>query len=147
MIEAIHAYLELFSQERSPKEITCEDLTEVLDRLLVAYHDTRDAAPDSETHPPSLDYDEVRERVQRSFPGFGYYAWSAPEALPGDAVMTGDAIDDLADIYKELSGVAWLSENSSIADAAWHFRFGFRSHWGRHLLDLRSYLHWRLFEQ
>jgi len=147
MNEAIRAYLDLFSQERSPKEVNCEDLVEVLDRLLVAYHDTRDAAPDSETHPPSLSYDAVRKRVQRSFPGFGYYAWSPPETLPGDAVMTGDAVDDLADIYKELSGVAWLSENSSNADAVWHFRFGFRSHWGRHLLDLRSYLHWRLFEQ
>jgi len=60
--------------------------------------------------------------------------------------MTGDAIDDLADIYGDLIGVSWLWENSGEADAVWHFRFGYQTHWGRHLLDLRSYLHWKLYE-
>lgn len=146
MKEAVTAYLRLFNETTFPGERTPERLAEVLDRLAVAFHETKDVAPATNAPPPSLSYAEARERVRRSFPDFGVYAVAAPEDLPPAEVMVGDAIDDLADIYNDLSGVAWLLQNGSEADAIWQFRFDFQSHWGRHLLNLRSYLHWRLYE-
>jgi len=147
MLESVREFLRLF-EDASPAEVhSSERLCEALDRLLLTYHESSNIAPDTNAQPPSLSYDEVRERVRRSFPDFGFYAVAAPENMPPSAVMVGDAIDDLADIYKDLSGVAWLLENGNDADALWQFRFDFQSHWGRHLLNLRSYLHWRLYEQ
>jgi hypothetical protein len=58
----------------------------------------------------------------------------------------GAGWDDLADITSDLREVLWCWENTSEADAAWHFRFLYQIHWGRHLHNLRSYLHMRLFE-
>src|SRR3546814_14547549 len=84
--------------------------------------------------------------MERCFPELGLYGWSELEVQRGGEVMVGDAIDDLADIYAELRGVAWLSAYSRTADVVWQFRNGFQTHWGRHLLDLRSYLHWSLVD-
>jgi hypothetical protein len=53
-----------------------------------------------------------------------------------------DAIDDLTDI--EMERVERLGDNAA-QDAAWHFRFSNRNHWGRHPRNLRSYVHARQF--
>jgi len=147
MLNAVRDYLKLFDGKTAPEERNPEQLARVLDQLLTAYHGSVDVSPTTDIQPPSQDHREIRGLMERCFPGFGLYGWSAPEEIPGDEVMMCDAINDLADIYAELSGVMWLSENSGKADAIWQFRFGFQSHWGRHLLNLRSYLHWYLYEQ
>ena len=51
-----------------------------------------------------------------------------------------DAIDDLADIAKDLIQFMWFLDNVSLSDAIWDFRFGYQSHWGPHLHGLRAYL-------
>jgi hypothetical protein len=51
------------------------------------------------------------------------------------------AASDLAEIASDLSEVLWLFENASHNDAVWDFRFGYQSHWGRHLHEVRTYLH------
>ncbi|MGF1594498.1 MAG: DUF5063 domain-containing protein [Kiloniellaceae bacterium] len=146
MIAAVREFLRLFEEATPDEERTPERLSERLDRLLVAYHESPDFAPQSHVLAPSRDFRDDRRLMEARFPDFGYYAWCEPGELLSDDVMVGDAIDDLADIYSELRGVMWLLENSSQSDAVWHFRFGYRTHWGRHLLDLRSYLHWKLHE-
>lgn len=37
--------------------------------------------------------------------------------------------------------VLWLFENADENDAIWDFRFGYQTHWGRHLHEMRVYLH------
>ncbi|MFN7134579.1 MAG: DUF5063 domain-containing protein, partial [Myxococcales bacterium] len=58
-------------------------------------------------------------------------------------IMVGDAIDDIVDIANDLQQVVWRWETTSEADALWHFRFSFTSHWGAHLRALQLYLHER----
>ncbi len=147
MLNTVRDYLAFFDDDTSPQERSPDRLANILDQLLSAYHQSADVAPSSDILPPPRGHHETRSRMERCFPDLGLYGWSAPEQLPGEDVMTCDAIDDLADIYDELRGVVWLSENSGETDALWQFRFGFQSHWGRHLLNLRSYLHWYLYER
>lgn len=147
MIDSVREFLRLFDEAAPASARQPERLCEVLDRLSIAYHKSGDVSPTSDLHPPRESYNEARSLIQGCFPDLGFYGWSAPEDRPGDDVMVGDAIDDLTDIYGELRGVTWLCENASPEDALWHFRFGYQSHWGRHLLNLRSYLHSRLYEQ
>jgi hypothetical protein len=79
------------------------------------------------------------------FPDFGFYSVADPGDLPGE-VLVGDAIDDLCDIARDLREVRWLADHGHEADAIFAFRFGYQSHWGQHLHDLRRYLYFRQFE-
>lgn len=146
MIEVSRSFLRFIQDVDANEEPSLERLAELLDRLLVAYPESSDVAPATETKPPSGDYGTWRGLVQSRFPDFGLYAWVDPAENGHDEPMTGDIVDDLADICGELSGVVWLWENSGAGDAVWHFRFGYQKHWGRHLLNARSYLHQALYE-
>lgn len=109
-----------------------------------AYHTTPNFSSD-DYDPPDRSYEEAREIAARAFPSFGFYADVTPEPISAPDVIVGDAIDDLADIAVELQEVEWRWTNTSPEDAAWAFRFGYQSHWGKHLHNLRRYLHDRQF--
>src|SRR3546814_18221680 len=85
----------------------------------------RALGPGNKCRDDSLEDD--RQLATRCFPELSLYGWSGPEARPGDDVMVGDAIDDLADIYAELRGVVCLSTSSRSENATWQFRHGFPS--------------------
>ena len=146
MLDSVRNFLRLFEDATPAEERTPERLAELLDRLLIAYHESADVAPETDTVPPSGDFRDDRRLMESCFPDFGHYAWCEPEDDPGRDVLVGDAIDDLADIYAELRGVDWLSANGSQADTIWQFRHSYQAHWGRHLLNFRSYLHRKLHE-
>lgn len=55
--------------------------------------------------------------------------------------MIGDAINDAADIASDLSNAIWRWKHTSEADALWHLELDYRTHWGRHLNDLRWYVY------
>lgn len=138
MLEAIKGFL-VVAFGPDPAEIT--DLCRALDRLALSVHDTPEGEPtDDDRAPPRNDYVAVRERIAPRFPGLGHYALAWPLDTDGQA-LTGDAIDDLADIALDLSEVVWRVEHFGMDDAAWHFRFLYVVHWGRHLHHLRVYLH------
>ena len=64
MIEAVRSFL-TFIQDTDPNEKpSLKRLAELLDRLLVAYHESSDAAPATETQPTSGDYETWRGLVQ-----------------------------------------------------------------------------------
>ena len=61
-----------------------------------------------------------------------YREVSDPYAEPAEGEVTGDIIDDLGDIYRDLQRglVHWRNGNSG--DALWAWRFNFEVHWGEH---------------
>lgn len=113
------------------------------DRILAAIHDLPDVADDSDyPDPPEKEYKKTRELVSAAFPDFGFYNLpdTVLEDIGGSKVMVGDAIDDITDIVDEFTEVLWRHEHTSAEDAIWHLRFGYTSHWGRHMRDLQFYL-------
>lgn len=152
LLRTVESYLALFSQTGDEPAIgRTERLAIALDALASAYH----AAPNgpfvnAERNPPKRDfeqgYKQLRAAAVAAFPDFGYYACVKIDAVPPslDDCMIGDAIDDLADIAGDLGEVAWRWHNNGAPDATWHFRNLYEIHWGRHLHDLRSYVHFKL---
>lgn len=116
-------------------------LVRALDALALAYDDAADGEPDEmEFEPARLNYEHTCTIVRSRFPQLGHYAVVNPLVLPSDETLTGDAIDDLADIAGDLSEVLHRYEAVGADDAVWHFKFGYEIHWGWHLHELRLYL-------
>jgi len=118
-------------------------LFQQLSELMVAALEMEDGEPVSDDyHPPEQDIHQIRDIISHNFPHFGYY--NIPESLKeniGDsAVITADAVDDLADIIKELHEVLWLHSGNHREGAEWHFKFNFSTHWGSHLSRLIYYV-------
>jgi hypothetical protein len=135
MIVTIRDFLAAAREKNPP---CLRDLARTLDALASAYHETEDGEPaDFDAEPPKFDYPATRMEAAARFPSLGLYSAMALE--PGE-MLTGDAVDDLADIIRDMREVTWRWEHLGESDARWMFRLGY-SHWGQHLFDLRSYLH------
>ena len=138
-IAAARSFLSLIEESGVPSS---RDLLRALDGLAMAYHETPEGDPaDDDETPPRKDYQERYACIGKRFPDYGYYAASDPSEPVSEAAMTGDAIDDLADISADLEKVIWRFDNLGPDDAHWHFRFLFEIHWGMHLRQLALYLH------
>lgn len=148
MIDAVRGYLALLRSP--PANHRLESLAAALDGLAAAYHSTPDVPCDDVLEPEDSTTDaQMRALATAAFPDFGFYTVVRPDEKPerwDQRPMTGDAIDDLADIARDMEQVERLWESGRAEDAGWQFRFGYRTHWGRHLQDLRSYVHARLHE-
>ena len=85
---------------------------------------------------------DLRENICRNFPDFGLYKTSIdPTNFDNlDDFGVGDAIDDLADIIKDLLEIKWRIENNSIADGLWYFENLFNGHTKEHVVDLLKYI-------
>ncbi|GGW74531.1 hypothetical protein DFQ11_1124 [Winogradskyella epiphytica] len=92
--------------------------------------------------PLRLDYDGIRGIVTQHFPDFGWYhsVWESHKINEDAVLITGDAIDDLTDIIKDLIEVQWRFENNSEKDGLYQFEFLMRHHCEQHLVDLLKYL-------
>jgi len=141
MATAINAYLALLKEEPDEENVRLSKLCEALDSLLVEYHRAPDVEPDTEDSSPTVPYEPLAARASASFPELGLYTDVDPTEGLTQEVTQGDAIDDLADIARDLSGVISLIESGAANDAIWEFRFGYQTHWGMHLHRLRRYLH------
>lgn len=123
-----------------PGPADLHELARALDRLLAVYHDTPDSAPEDEDRdPPDRSHLDDYTTIAARFPMLGLYPNPDPAVIEGD-LLIGDAINDLADIARDMSSVVWLWENVSEAEARWYFRLHY-FHWGTHLVDVRRYLH------
>jgi hypothetical protein len=85
---------------------------------------------------------ELRKMVTVQFPNYGYYnvAEDVTTKIGESNAIVGDAIDDIADIAKELYETKWRWDNNSPEDSLWHFKNNFEMHWGEHLRELQIYL-------
>ncbi len=92
--------------------------------------------------PPTVDLLSIRKNVQLNFPELSYYnvPSDVSRKIAETEIIIGDAVEDLSEIIKDFYEFIWLSENTSIDNAIWHFRFGYKAHWGKHMNDLLFYL-------
>lgn len=119
---------------------TDKALSEALDRLVVAYHDTPDAlVSDNEQEAPREDGVSLYKKVALRFPDYGWYPVAYPLEPADQEMGMADAIDDLADLTCDLREVVWLADNVSVNDAHWEFRQQYL-HWGQHARRLSLYL-------
>ena len=140
---AIRGFLSLLEDDDLTVSQAEDRLPRLLDQLALAQahlnyvHDARE-------HPaaPGMDYQQLRQRVADRFPNYGYYntAEHVTTNIGQSGTIVGDAIDDLADIARDLYAVEWCWLNNGEADALWHFEQDFRHHWRRHLRGLQLYL-------
>ncbi|RKG83935.1 DUF5063 domain-containing protein [Corallococcus terminator] len=145
--EAIQSLFAVFDAEVDAPTREC-DLRLALDRIALASHfvdvefDPNAPSPDDV---PTTPYKEFSQRLGQCFPGLGYYSVSLDSTDLGEEKPgVGDAIDDLADIARDLQEVLLRWETSEV-DALWHFQFNFGAHWGQHLRALQLHLHERAF--
>ncbi len=149
MLQAINDYLALLDKPPDDAVDRLIKLTTVLDRLVAAYHDLPEPVCDGDAPDrPEPDYNEYKllyEKARSAFPGLDLYACCDPFEGVDATVMLADPYNDLADIARDFNEVLWDWENVGAAHAAWRFELYFMSHWGAHLLQLRYYLHLRLY--
>ncbi len=65
----------------------------------------------------------------------GLYGTVDPTDVVGDTPLTGDVIDDLSDVWRDVRRGLDAHRAGRIDEACWQWRFTFRSHWGRHAAE------------
>jgi hypothetical protein len=85
----------------------------------------------------------VRHMMCAKFPDLGLY-WTALDPIIRSGIEaeigTGDAIDDLLDIFQELSEVKWLFDQHGRDEALAGLKFRYQHHLYMHVVPLRGYL-------
>jgi uncharacterized protein DUF5063 len=56
-----------------------------------------------------------------------------PYDFVDESSVVGSLADDISDIYAEIAGALKCWDAGNRDGALWTWRFGFQSHWGRHL--------------
>jgi hypothetical protein len=139
---AVDDYLALIRRGSGDFEQDVEQLSLLLDHLCIGYRNAHYEFESGHPDPPDVDYGDIRELSAKRFPHFGHY--NVPEYitthLKESPLVMGDAIDDIADIARDLTDVEWCFANTGDHDALWHFRIGFETHWGPHARALQWYL-------
>ena len=69
-----------------------------------------------------------------------------PLPVPGEEPITGDLMDDIADIYRDVISGLRIYQAGRKPAAAWHWSFSFRNHWGEHATSAIRALYWYLRE-
>lgn len=141
VIDDAEHFLQLATKGPPP---STEQLICALDRLALAYHTGKGVRfVDDNVEPPTRDFKTTYDQLAQRFPELGLYATCDPLNLNTSKMLTGDAIDDLADIVGDLSEVIWRNKKVGTENAIWHFCNDYEIHWGRHLRELTLYLHAR----
>jgi hypothetical protein len=141
---AIENYLSAISSsdgvesERIQRLILSLDELALLSNNVLFDFDERDYS-----EPPEEGHRASKENIAKLFPSLGHYniALDISDDVGQTSLAVGDAIDDIADIARDLKEIIWRFEKTSNADALFHFQLLFRSHWGMHLRSLQLYLH------
>ncbi len=140
---AIRDFLGLLENGGLSVEQAEEKLPALLDHLAFAQSFVSFTYDDAEyPDSPAQNYDTLRATVTKRFPNYGYYniAEKITTDIGDSGTLVGDAIDDLADIARDLYKVEWYWSNTSEANALFHFGNDFRHHWRQHLRGLQLYL-------
>ena len=127
--------------------VESENKIDVIQKLLVGlyseYLNLETDFDDSDfEEEPDFDYTQIKKNVESNFPEFGWYhsVWESHKIVEDADLTTGDAIDDLSDIIKDMLQIKWQFENTSQKYAEWCFKDLMRIHSEQHLVNLLKYL-------
>jgi hypothetical protein len=92
---------------------------------------------------PDLPQPEADRAKSNLAPFFGWYyrEFFDPDPTPTDEPGMGDVGDDLMDIYRDVRAGLVLFDSGDANNAAWHWSFLHRIHWGRHAVGGLLALH------
>lgn len=139
LLAGIESFVETVTTGAPP---SLRQLVRALDQLPVLVHDTPEGEPtDSEVKAPEKNYRALCDTLRLRFPTLGHYCIVDPLSDCSVPPITGDAVDDLADIVGDLNEVIWRYKNAGAEESFWYLHFLFQVHWGRHLRRLVLYLH------
>ena len=101
----------------------------------------------------SLEYPEVsedlsnlRSKLSKANPNLGlYHCLSCTDLEREPEIFIGDAIDDLFDIYHEVTRAMSIWKKEPLT-AASDLKLSYWSHWGRHLNDLQKIIFERMHD-
>ena len=144
ILEAICALESAIASQSGDELDRIAALARALDGLVHQYNIAPDTEPDQGEDAPLVEHGVFLDPINAAFPSFGFYADVDPSDDLNQGIGAGLAYDDLADIATDLADVRWYFDQGRPETAIWDFRFGYQSHWGRHLHDLRRYLYHRL---
>jgi hypothetical protein len=71
----------------------------------------------------------------------GYWDIFDPLSVEPEPPVLNSLVDDLGDIYGDLKSGLELYDGGFPLAAAWHWRFGYLSHWGEHLVGAQRALY------
>jgi hypothetical protein len=86
---------------------------------------------------------EARPIICKNFPELGFY-WSILNTNEMDNTPqygTGDAIDDILDIYQEIKKGYEYYQDGNLKEAIESWEKNYKYHWGKHLVDLQKVLY------
>lgn len=138
----IREYLELIENDSRSVSDNEERLPMLLDQLAFAQNFVNVEFDEAEyPDPPDFDYQKIRAETCRRFPNYGFY--NEPECVSDKICqcefLVGDAIDDIADIARDMFLIDWRWDNTSEQDALWNFK-NLAFHWLDHIRCLQWYL-------
>ena len=143
------ALLDFVQQATPTTPADWPELVRLLDGVALARHacPTESWCYDDEQHGPlpERSYDEWRRVIGPRFPDFGFY-WEALDPLDparAENAGLGDAIDDLADIARDLQQAVLVRERLGEREGRLGLGDSFDVHVGDHLRSLQRYLHLR----
>ncbi len=93
--------------------------------------------------------DDIRRQFSKRFPNLGHYWVALDSKIMPDAegqLAVGDAINDLIDIWRELSEVKLLLDHYGETQALAGLKFRYHHHLWMHFLPLRSHLETLIFD-
>ena len=159
MTDQISKYANVFAAEikrfqgyvgrgTSARSEELNELSQILSNLLALGEGCPLPSPGNDLSSPEVNRDDLIKTLQLRFPNFGFYNSCRPidEPIGEISVTVGDAIDDLLDIYQDLAETLWHIENDAPDLGLFQAKTLF-FHWGRHALDLKSYLHQLIYEE
>jgi Domain of unknown function (DUF5063) len=112
------------------------------------------AMPEARSEKPDAFYDSVpikhtaalSRALSDKMGAYDRY-WQVPDPFEGEEPVAALLGEDLADMYGDLKrGLIAFDKGleRDAAEAAWHWRFSFGNHWGRHLVSALRTLHYML---
>ena len=92
------------------------------------------------------DFRSLRSKFSQAYPNLGLYHYLSCTDLEHEPkIFTGDAIDDLLDIYHEVTRAMSIWKKEPLT-AASDLKLSYWSHWGRHLNDLQKIIFERMHD-
>lgn len=144
----IRQFTRLVTDTTPSNEETLRTLSVLLSNLLSSGEALPDLYSENDDGAPTVDRAHLLAVLGKRFPTFGWYSVSPPlaaDGAPSNEILTGDAIDDLADIYTDLSEALRLKETCDPKAGIWYAKLMF-GHWGAHAIELKRYIHQKLHE-